>query len=776
MNKNLLVAAMAALSCAFMLSCGKDAHEDISVIPTPVHMEKTSGHYDIADGTSIGISDKSLKAAATYLAESFSGKAALAVTEDIDKAGISLILKPGYESGEYSLKVSPSGIVIEATDLQGIISGIATLRQLMPESGCAIQAMQVRDKPRYAWRGLMIDASRHFWDKEEIEKVLDLMALYKLNKFHWHLTDDQGWRIEIDKYPLLTEKGAWRQFDKNDKACISRARQEDNPELQLPEKRLRIENGDTLYGGFYTKADIREIVRYASDRGIDIIPEVDMPGHCLAAIQQYPELGCKGLVGWGKNFSSPLCVGNDQVLEFCKNVYREVFELFPYEYVHIGGDEVEKDNWEKCSLCQARIRKEGLGSVEGLQAWFIRQMEGFFKENGKKLIGWDEVTKDGLGNESVIMWWRIWVPDAVPTATAEGKNVIICPTEYMYFSREQTVHSMSTILGFDPSGFPNLSERQLSLIKGVQANVWAEGIPSFRRLCYILFPRLFALSEISWCEREAVSTEPEFEKMLPPHFRRLDALGINYRIPDLNGVYDINAFTDTVTVRPGCPFPGVQIRYTTDGSFPNINSPLATDGIFVDKDMTLKLRAFRADGSADAVRTCSFFREEMSSAIDPLREGSSDETLYKKSDSKPTLKPGIKVKWYGTKVIKCADIDAPGNILKGEYTVDRIAIPSEANGIIGLVFNGYIKLPSDGVYTFALLSDDGSELKLDGEKLGDNDGEHSTEEITVQKAMMAGFHPIQVRYFDSNGGSLELALIENGVRKQIPAEWLWHLE
>ena len=305
----------------------------------------------------------------------------------------------------------------------------------------SIHVVQIEDAPRFEWRGFMLDASRHFWNKKEVKHVLDLMSLYKLNKFHWHLSDDQGWRIEIEKYPLLTEKGAWRKFNTQDRTCMARAKEEDNTDFLIPEDKIRIVEGDTLYGGYYTHDDIKEIVAYATQRGIDVIPEIDMPGHFLAAISQYPELACDGLIGWGEIFSSPICPGKDATLEFCRNVFKEVFELFPYEYVHMGGDEVEKANWKKCPLCQKRIRTEKLGSVEELQAWFVRDMEKFFPANGKRLIGWDEVVADGLSSDAAITWWRSWAKDALPTATAQKQKVIACPNEYFYFDYAQDQNS-----------------------------------------------------------------------------------------------------------------------------------------------------------------------------------------------------------------------------------------------------------------------------------------------------------------------------------------------
>ena len=414
MFKKLSSSFLIVSACIFS-SCTPTVKQEIAILPTPVSLTEQSGSFVLKDGMKIGVSDQSLFPATGYLQEILRNvvSSSVEVTTDKSQVGMYFQLKDtAGKPGSYKLESTPEYIRVEATDYSGIISAITTIRQLLPavtevqgeKQNYSIPVVQIEDAPRFEWRGFMLDASRHFWNKKEVKHILDLMSLYKLNKFHWHLSDDQGWRIEIEKYPLLTEKGAWRKFNTQDRTCMARAKEEDNTDFLIPEDKIRIVEGDTLYGGYYTHDDIKEIVAYAAQRGIDVIPEIDMPGHFLAAIGQYPELACDGLIGWGETFSSPICPGKDTTLEFCQNVFKEVFELFPYEYVHMGGDEVEKANWKKCPLCQKRIRTEKLGSVEELQAWFVRDMEKFFLANGKKLIGWDEVVSDGLSSDATITW------------------------------------------------------------------------------------------------------------------------------------------------------------------------------------------------------------------------------------------------------------------------------------------------------------------------------------------------------------------------------------
>ena len=767
MFKKLSSSLLIVSACVFS-SCTSTVKQEIAILPTPVSLTEQSGSFVLKDGMKIGVSDQSLFPATGYLQEILRNvvSSSVEVTTDKSQVGMYFQLKDtAGKPGSYKLESTPEYIRVEATDYSGIISAITTIRQLLPavtevqgeKQNYSIPVVQIEDAPRFEWRGFMLDASRHFWNKKEVKHVLDLMSLYKLNKFHWHLSDDQGWRIEIEKYPLLTEKGAWRKFNTQDRTCMARAKEEDNTDFLIPEDKIRIVEGDTLYGGYYTHDDIKEIVAYATQRGIDVIPEIDMPGHFLAAISQYPELACDGLIGWGEIFSSPICPGKDATLEFCRNVFKEVFELFPYEYVHMGGDEVEKANWKKCPLCQKRIRTEKLGSVEELQAWFVRDMEKFFLANGKKLIGWDEVVSDGLSSDAAITWWRSWAKDALPTATAQKQKVIACPNEYFYFDYAQDQNSVKKILAYDPCADERLSPEQKKYIWGVQANLWAEWIPTMKRIEYLIVPRMIALSEIAWAEPTAKPGLEEFYRQLVPQFKRMDVMRVNYRVPDLQGFYKVNAFIDETTVELTCPLPGTEIRYTTDGSMPTKESALYNGALEVGKATDFAFRTFRPDGSpSDVVRT-KYVKAPYAEAV----------------TAPAALQPGLKAVWHDFRGNLCADIDAAP--VKGEYVVESVSIPEEVKGNIGLVLTGYLEVPADGIYTFALLSDDGSTLMLDGELLGDNDGAHSPVEIIVQKALKAGLHPIEVRYFDCNGGVLQMELVnEKGEKEVLPSAWLKH--
>ena len=422
----------------------------LSVVPNPLSMEQGAGVFTLKSGQTIMVTAASLRPAAEYLQQIINGTAGCSLKVSNKKSSeIQISLDKSLpKAGAYQLNVNAKSIHIVGKDYQGVIAGIATLRQLLQER--TIPEVKIEDSPAFPWRGFMLDSSRHFWSKSEVKRVLDLMTLYKLNKFHWHLTDDQGWRIEIKKYPLLTEKGAWRHFNNQDRDCQKFEQKYENPDFHLPEAKMQIQGTDTLYGGFYTQNDIREVVAYAAQRGIDIIPEIDMPGHFMAAINNYPDLACSGMTGWGTTFSSPICPGKDSSLEFCKNVYREVMQLFPYQYIHLGADEVEKTNWKKCPDCQRRMKEQGLNTPEQLQAWFVHNMEKFFNENGRRMIGWDEILEGGLSKTATITWWRTWAPKAVPQATAQGNQAILCPNGAFYLDNWENKNSMSTLYNYNP--------------------------------------------------------------------------------------------------------------------------------------------------------------------------------------------------------------------------------------------------------------------------------------------------------------------------------------
>ncbi|MCK5851878.1 family 20 glycosylhydrolase [bacterium] len=491
------------------------------IIPQPEKIKVNNGFFSLNDKTTIAVSEKTkpgirraLREIGECLSDELKESTGLPLplkTNTVSKNQILLELLSDEKLGDegYELTVTPDGIKISAYKPAGIFYGCQSLRQLLPVENYSktlmsdiewkVPCVTVFDMPRFKWRGLMLDSCRHFFDVGFVKEFIDLMAMHKLNTFHWHLTEDQGWRIEIKKYPKLTEVGAWR-----------------------------IENGKK-YGGFYTQEQIREIVKYAADRFITVVPEIEMPGHSVAAIASYPELSCSGkpveVGSIGGRKKNVYCAGKENTFVFLENVLKEVLELFPGKYIHIGGDECPKDNWKKCPKCQARIKNEKLKDEYELQSYFIKRIEKFINANGKNIIGWDEILEGGLAPNAAVMSWR-GVNGGI-NAAKQNHNVVMSPTSHCYFDYEQTKRlPLEKVYQFEP--VPNkLSKDKTGFILGGQANLWTERIPTPEYAEKMLFPRTCALAEKLWSPENCSDFE-KFKKRLDVQLKRFDILKVNY--------------------------------------------------------------------------------------------------------------------------------------------------------------------------------------------------------------------------------------------------------
>lgn len=442
----------------------------------------------------------------------------------------------------YELTVLSSSVVIRAPTQAGLFYGSETLEQMLPPEifssnrvnnvNWIVRSAQIEDQPRFAWRGMMLDVSRHFFTKEEVEQLLDLLALHKINTFHWHLVDGEGWRIQINKYPKLTEVGAWRALVRvpNQRSRGNNLEQNTaHPAWMLP---LPGAFGpDGRYGGFYTQNDIREVVAYAAALHITIVPEIEMPGHSAAALAAYPELRCDNA-----RRDQVYCAGKDATFVFLDDILTEVFQLFPGKYVHIGGDEaVPVADWARCDECQARMKAEGLTNTEQLQSYFIKRIETFVNAHGKKLVGWSEIMKGGLAPSATVM---DWIGGGLEAATA-GHDVVMSPSAYAYLDHYQSQDHLtepwaigdflplSKVYSFEPIPAKLPPELQ-SHILGAQGNLWTEYVASFKQVEYMAFPRMCAMAEVDWSPKETRHWD-DFSLRLQTHLRRLDELGVNYR-------------------------------------------------------------------------------------------------------------------------------------------------------------------------------------------------------------------------------------------------------
>ena len=603
----LLICIQVFLTCSTPRA-PKTESMDMNIIPKPQHMLAQRGEFTFAQATTVWIAEEIASKAffVDYLGSMIpnlslgqQGKA------DIE---IDLIQDTNLPDEGYQFHVSGTGIRIVAQDEPGIFYGLQTMRQLLPipiEQGVntlvghKIHAVDIEDYPRFEWRGMHLDVSRHFFPLEFVKRYIDMIALHKMNVFHWHLSDDNGWRLEIKRYPKLTEICAWR---------VDR-------EHEDWRKWSPIEAGEeSTYGGFYTQDEVAEVIEYAAARQITVIPEIEMPGHSSEIFAAYPELSCRGEtlpVRPGSYWPNEdiFCAGNDSVFVFLKNILDEVVEMFPAKYIHIGGDEARKTYWKTCEKCQNRIEAEGLADEHELQSWFVRKMEKYINSKGKNLIGWDEILEGGLAPEATVMSWR-GVKGGVAAAKA-GHDVIMTPTSHVYFdyyqgdpkTEPQAIGGytpLKKVYAFEPIP-EELTADEAKFVLGSQANLWTEFIKTTSHAEYMVLPRMTALSEVLWSAKDQRDW-PGFQKRLQHLLPRFETLGWNY-----------SPGSFLVDILPGRPLQKGEvevqltseqikydIRYTLDGGDPDESSPMFMGKLLLREDA--KVRAGIFDGPASMGR------------------------------------------------------------------------------------------------------------------------------------------------------------------------------
>jgi len=592
------------LSLSFF-SCNTDFKpKPLNIIPKPAHAWLQPGYFTLAANSRILLGNHdSLRFEAQYLDSILNKYAGLKLkiipvngVKEIDN-DIILRLTPGMSIGDegYQLRVNRGTISVLANKPAGVFYGIQSLLQLFPSSFYTRTAEKkdievphcfIKDEPRFSYRGMHLDVSRHFFPPADIKKYIDMLAMYKFNTFHWHLTDDQGWRIEIKKYPKLTKIGAWR-----DSTLIGRYGKKP---VRYDEKR---------YGGFYTQDEVRDIVRYATQRHITIIPEIEMPGHSSAALAAYPEFACTPgpfhvATTWGV-FKDIYCP-KEKTFRFLENVLTEVMELFPSKYIHIGGDEVPKARWKSSRFCQQLIKKDGLKSEEELQSWFIQRIEKFLNDHGRKLIGWDEILQGGLSPNATVMSWR-GIKGGIAAARA-GHDAIMTPGGYCYFDHYQADRNfqplaiggfttLKKVYSYEPVP-EELNAKEAKHILGAQGNVWTEYIPDFKKVQYMTLPRMAALAEVDWTPANKKNW-PDFQRRIQQHFLIYKALGYNYCPGSYHvdiSVEDTTASGLKVTLESEIYHP--EIRYTLDGNAPTIHSKRYNRPFVVKHGTTIQAAVF----------------------------------------------------------------------------------------------------------------------------------------------------------------------------------------
>jgi hexosaminidase len=525
------------LFCVAFVSA-QNSETILPLIPQPDYVQTAPGTFSISDSTIMVASETSPEALylKEYLKKNYNINLTIAPHYPPFRDFIVLLLSVPdggeYDKESYQLKITKKGVTINAHDFSGLFYGIQTLIQLLPVNGTgslSVPCVQVYDSPRYKWRGMHLDCSRHFFTKEEVKKYIDYMALYKFNTFHWHLTDDQGWRIEIKKYPLLTQIGSQRKETIIGKPVDAKGK---------PLKNIKYDG--KAYGGFYSQEDVKEIIAYATQRHITIVPEIEMPGHSLAALAAYPQFSCIGghfetATTWGV-FDDVYCAGNDSTFDFMENILSEVCDLFPGQYIHIGGDECPKARWEKCPKCQKRMKDENLKDEMALQSYFITRIEKFVNSKGKQIIGWDEILEGGLAPNAAVMSWR--GTDGGIAAARQKHNVVMTPGKPCYFEHYQSkdkdkeplaiggYNPLDSVYNYEPTP-KMLASDEKERIMGAQGNVWTEYIPDFSHVEYMSVPRMCALAETLWTKPEHKDYK-NFILRLKAHSKLLDRMNVNY--------------------------------------------------------------------------------------------------------------------------------------------------------------------------------------------------------------------------------------------------------
>ncbi len=752
---NLLIISILICSCTDL---SKEDNE-FSIVPKPQTLDYRGGQLKIP--LELTISDTSgnlspmVEMAADILAQS-SGLEVIPKKEGLIRLGID----PIQENPEgYHLEISGEGVSITGNDMPGLFYGIQSLAQILSPGRRMIPFARIEDAPAFKWRGMHLDVSRHFRDKDFILKFIDMLALHKLNIFHWHLVDDQGWRLEIKKYPDLTEVGAWREDRRGEVWSL-----DDDQRVTYPEDKA-------LYGGFYTQNDVREIVQYAQERFITIVPEIEMPGHSRAALVSYPEVSCfgyetkvpsGGFVGEQWDFSDPFCAGKEETFEFLQDILDEVVRLFPSEYIHIGGDECSKRRWRECPNCQQRILEEGLENEEELQSYFIKRVEKHLNSKGRKIIGWQEILEGGMDPSAAIMPWRgSSALDICLEAAKGGHEVIMAPSDYLYFNPSLP---LEVIYSYHPIPDGLHAEHHKHII-GVQACAWAEHLISDSITENVLVPRMAALSEIAWTQRSIRSWD-DFQGRLQSLKASYRQMNINYFVPPPENISPKTVFTKASEVRMERPSEDLILRYTRDGKEPTIRSSVYEGPFELEETVLLKAAAFDSYGQRSEIVEAHFEHQS-----------------YRAASFPENLTQGLKYRSFKDRFKSALEIDQkPGPVQSGITSVIGPVFTNDDMDA-GLVLEGYIAVPSEGIYTFYTASDDGSVLWIGSELVVDNDGFHGGIDRegnpvcrSGQIALSQGYHPIRINYFDWGGGELLKVFAEGpGLDYQeIPEEILFH--
>lgn len=780
--KNYFSTLCAGVALTFLASCGgqqgevKPYNEGINIIPMPQNLVQNQGVFKLSSGTSFGATTDEAKTVAEFFAAKMRNATGYNISVS-DKGDITLTLDAALDVNDegYTLDVTSEGVTVKAKTPQGLFYGMQSFMQLLPAeiesaekaSGIAWQApaVSIKDEPRFGYRGVMLDVCRHFIPVEDIKKQIDVLSLFKINRLHWHLTEDQGWRIEIKKYPKLTEVGS-----------------------------KRIDGEGTEYKGYYTQEEIKEVVKYAQDRFITIVPELEMPGHELAAIAAYPELSCKGeaitpRIIWGVE-DIVMCPGKEDMFVFLENVIKEMVELFPGTYFHVGGDECPKTSWKNCPTCQARIKKEGLKAdgkhtaEERLQSYVITRMEGVLAKYGKKIIGWDEILEGGLSPDATVMSWR--GEEGGIASALQDHDVIMTPGgNGMYLDHYQGDSKIEPVAiggyttlektySYNPTPDTLVAMKKDHFVKGVQTNIWTEYLYNVDLVEYRMYPRVLALSEIGWTNVDRKNFD-DFARRINNAYVRLDEHAVNYHIPQPeqpNGSCNFVAFVDSTSLEFKTTRP-VKMVYTIDGTEPTAQSAEYTAPLTFTETTTLKIASALPSGKLSPVRTIQVEKQTLAPA---------------KEVAKTT--PGLNMQvfdgmYLNVEALKSANVQPKTTkvIKETKELREQVQTSESMRGVkqYAAVAEGYVNIPEDGVY---YISSDLEEVWIDGKLLINNGGEvkrFSRHDNSV--ALAKGLHEIKAVFLGHiiggwpsnwNDGSINLRKADADKFTKIDGKMLCH--
>jgi hexosaminidase len=738
------------------LSTGSMAQSRI--IPQPNKMVILKGAYLLKANAVIGVDKESEVTGLylqNYLAQNYKLHLQLKIYPQIPVNTAIRLISTSADTGAYNLSINTTGVKITGKGA-GVFYGVQSLIQLLPDAGPAplrLAACNITDAPRFKWRGLSLDVSRHFFTVDEVKKYIDVMAHYKLNVFHWHLTDDEGWRIQIDKYPRLTEYGA---------------------RITFYEKQGKFRKLDNLIDGggrdgFYTKDDIREVLKYAAERFVTVLPEIEMPGHSEAAIFAYPELGCQDSTG--AKHRVRMLDPSENTFTFLENVLTEVIALFPNPYIHIGGDEAEMVDWLKSPVAVALMKREGLKSEKEVQSYFIKRIEKFLLSKNKKLIGWDEILQGGLAQSATVMSWQ---GEAGGIAAAKMHHpVVMTPLPQMYFDAPQANEELEPI-GWNPTvtwqmvyNYEPLSKElnpaEAAYILGAQGNIWVEKIPNLRHLEYMVFPRALAVAELSWSAKGDKNME-RFGYKLNKQYNLFKLWNLNARIPDISGVVNVVTNKDHFTTTLNSALKGVRVHYSLNGVMPDSTSSASALPVQINVPLkdTLVLSTY-TDWVVDHqhIKQKAFIQHV---DIKPVTANTGN------------LKPGLTYALYKTKESNYNKLDSISPVTSGVLTLPQALTPSDEEGNNWVKVNGYIEIKTEGDYELTSGFEKSPELLVDDKKVISMDKNLYAEPQKALLHLAKGYYAIKGYYLatDANNSEELLQLKTSSGKTLPPATYLFH--